>query len=391
MEGDEYRDGLLSISYTFNKKALFTKTSKDAILRMVDDIEIDSKKYWPQVVKEKIKAVRAAKFGQVQSCCNDAIQDYFTPLSALHLTVPRASHGLLPFSTIPRCPRGNHLCDATNIGWLMLVCNELQVLPFVVREQSSSPRRCLMDLVDSLQLMPSAPQVHGGSGVCDYAPAFRSAISDVYNSVSGLTLKDVSGHTGWTLNEDRISTPPDIVASPIRSAPNSLLSFNETVCLQVLSHIDDMNDLNSTAMVNRMFYSVYMRNEAALLKNVMKAHMRRQTTSKSDPGTHDRFGATQSSSRSDSYETVDTTPPQSPKSPDMTPMSKEEALKVMWPTSLDKPIRLAPSGRASEQNEKYLVADFYIEDKTRVEESGKHLRVERDVVLGLPASVDSAL
>ena len=56
------------------------------------------------------------------------------------------------------------------------------------------------------------------------------------------------------------------------------LSSNEAICLRMLSHLDDEDDLASAAMIDKSCYSTYKRNEAALLKTVVKA-MKRRTLS----------------------------------------------------------------------------------------------------------------
>ncbi|KAG9230156.1 hypothetical protein BJ875DRAFT_385770, partial [Amylocarpus encephaloides] len=202
MANDESPDGLLLIGFAFGLRKIFTQMSKTAILNAVDEDEIQSKEIWPQAIKDKIKAIRAAKLAQIHECCTKAIEEYFRPPST---TIDRrTSVGSLELTTSPRCPKGQHLCDATNLGWLMLVYNELRVLPSLMNKVGfqnlpKSPRRSLKGLLDCLRLMPSAPQVH--EGVCDYAPAFRSTIDRIYNSISGLTLKDITGQDGWALSK----------------------------------------------------------------------------------------------------------------------------------------------------------------------------------------------
>jgi hypothetical protein len=202
MASDNSPDGLLLISYTFGLRRLFSRMSKSAILNSLDDEEIQSRETWPQAIRDKIRAVRGAKIAQINDRCTKALEEYFRP--PIEQMERKSSVGSLQLTAKPRCPKGQHLCDATNLGWLMLVYNELRVLPSLMNEigfQSlpKPPRRSLKALVDSLRLMPSAPQVH--DGVCDYAPAFRSAIDDIYNSVRGLTFKEVSGRDGWALSK----------------------------------------------------------------------------------------------------------------------------------------------------------------------------------------------
>lgn len=119
MAGDECPDGLLLISYAFGLRGIFTRMSKTAILNAVDEEQIQSKDLWPQTVRDKINAIRSAKLAQIHECCTNAIEEYFKPPQ--EDTERKASVGSLVLTTMPRCPRGSHLCDATNLGWLMLV------------------------------------------------------------------------------------------------------------------------------------------------------------------------------------------------------------------------------------------------------------------------------
>lgn len=206
--GEDSPDGLLLIGYAFGHRELFTRTSKSAILDSLDDEEIQEMELWPQPVKDKIKAIRAAKLAQIHDCCKTALQDYFKPPADTIGSVRKSSVGSLELTTTPRCPKRSRLCDATNLGWLMLVYNELHVLPSLMDKVGfpglpQPPRRSLKGLVNSLRLMPSAPQVNEvHTGVCDYAPAFRSAIDDIYNSITGLTLFDITGRWGWALSKN---------------------------------------------------------------------------------------------------------------------------------------------------------------------------------------------
>jgi hypothetical protein len=423
---DEYRDGLLLIGYAFGDKGIFKKMSKTAILNAVDDAELDAKR-WPAVVRAKIKAVRAAKLAQIQACCTNAIEEYCRP--PLDNTDRRSSVGSLIMTTIPRCPRGSHLCDATNLGWLMLVYNELRVLPSIMKnvgfhDLPKSPRRSLKELVDCLRLMPSAPQVH--TGVCDYAPAFRSAINDIYNSVSGLTLRDVSGRNGWALSKDAGLTEDrydDISAElhelPVMEYPDdgsglAPMSSNEAVCFRILSHLDDIEDLNAAAMIDKGFYGVYKRNEATLLKNVMRAERRRTTSTLSitspditgfredlrrdaaplrptiriSPATgseESKYLLSDNIQNQQYNDLYDVSPPSSPISQEAIPMSSEEAHRILWPDEMFQEMQPdQPKAVPAERNEKYLVRDVsHIEDKTIMEEDNKHLRDEKDLALGL--------
>ncbi|KKY35767.1 hypothetical protein UCDDA912_g04252 [Diaporthe ampelina] len=254
---EQQPDGILLISYAFGLRRLFTRMSKTAVLNIVDEEELRAKP-WPHAMKEKIWAVRNAKLAQVYTACVSAVQEYFRPPgqatgsdgAGAHNGGQRFGAGIsqnddrswttsllrtssyLPNPPLPsyaslfsltstrRCPKGDHWCDATSLGWLLLVLNELQLAWTVVnpsvlpdtQSQQRQPPRSLAQLLDVLRLVPSPPHAaHPGSTVCDPAPAFRAAINDVYNSISGLTLFDVDGKRhGWGLSKHRLNEPQTI-------------------------------------------------------------------------------------------------------------------------------------------------------------------------------------
>jgi len=336
----------------------------------------------------------------------------------------------------------------------MLVYNELRILPMILKDVSflnlpPDPKRSLKELVDCLRLMPSAPSVH--NGVCDYAAAFRSDINDIYNSVQGLTLRDVTGRNGWALSKHAGPTEnryddldQDLVELealleyPKETKSSEALS-NEDINLRILSHLEDMDDLNAAAMIDKTFYQAYKRNEASLLKNVMKAERRRtmsqlcadptairQSMRGEDPwpsrpcvsipsagAEHKSLAAdkaklplqptTPHDSLQDLYDAqwqpstsqdglnnlYDASPvfsPISPAPPDEVPMSEEEAHRILWPDEqpILSPKRPQTNGKSVEANEKFLLGHVsHIEDKARMVEDDKHLRDEKDRALGL--------
>jgi hypothetical protein len=146
MAGEDSPDGLLLISYAFGLRGIFTRMSKTAILNASDEEQIQRKESWPQTVRDKIKAIRSAKLAQIHDCCTSAMEEYFKP--PREDTERKASVGSLILTTTPRCPRGSHQCDATNLGWLMLVYNELRVLPSIMANiqfqgVTKAPRRSI--------------------------------------------------------------------------------------------------------------------------------------------------------------------------------------------------------------------------------------------------------
>lgn len=406
------RDGLLLISYVFSFRGLFARMSKSAVLNAADAADIENKIIWPRHIREKLKAIRAAKMAQIHACCTNAIGEYFRPPQD---NADRSTGvGSLTLTNTPRCPRGSHLCDATNLGWLMLVYNELRVLPTIMSNVGfhylpEPPGRSLKELLDCLRLMPSPPEVH--SGVCDYAPTFRSAINDIYNSVSGLRLDEVasvflqqeSPEPAEDLDHDPVEDVHELETITSVRAP---FSSHEAVCLRILSHLDDIDDLNSAAVINRGFYGVYKKNEAALLKNVMRAKRRRATSIfNSDisgireslqgfvvqkenpvPRGNDESWPLVAESRPARYSDLyDVSPPLSPTDIDA-PMTDEEALQILWPDRLSsgRDTHGQQSNGSLDRNAKYLLGGVaQIEDKARIGEGYKQLRDEKDKALGL--------
>ncbi|RDL41615.1 uncharacterized protein BP5553_01594 [Venustampulla echinocandica] len=441
MATDDSPDGLLLISFAFGLRRIFTRMSKTAILNALDDDEIQSKDIWPQAVRDKIKAIRAAKLAQIRDCCTNAMGEYFRPPSTF--AARRTSVGSLELTAVPRCPKGSHHCDATNLGWLMLVYNELRVLPNLInnigfQNPPNAPRRSLNELINCLRLMPSAPQVH--AGVCDYAPAFRSAIGDISNSITGLTLRDVTGRDGWALSknagpnddtydEDAIELPAASEYPTDSQSPS--IVYEESVSNYSSSVVDAWGDgaeARSERAMSQASRETASRNGSGM--NV-RAPTRSQISSIVPSEEFDfKFLATDKSelraatvvspaSPADDASGDDiyyVSPPFTPLGHDDMSMSREEAQKILWPDSASNS-NLSPNSDGTnpsdgpqkspyrripnESNEKFLLADVnragakealhrkngigvkHIEDKARMMEDDKHLRDEKDRALGL--------
>ncbi|RYP83362.1 hypothetical protein DL769_001386 [Monosporascus sp. CRB-8-3] len=333
----EVPDGLLTILYAFGVRRLFPPVSKTVILNLVDQADLRAKP-WPRALKEKLWAIREAKMEQVYACCRDALREYLRPppppphaLSPTdaaatvaaepkgdgrgngngnsNATTKNRSSVLTP-TTTPRCPKGSHACDAASLGWLMMTFAELEVLPHIMgpgRDRGLTahlpppPRRSLNQLFDSLRFMASPPSPDHHGGVCDYAPAFRSALNDIYNSVPGLTLYEVSGRHGWALSSpsrhhhqhhnrqphdakqqqrqqpapgDQMRRPPRALDyshhNPQAQGRACLTEMPEAVRLRILGLLDDLNDLHAAAMVGRSWYDTYKKNELALMRGILR-------------------------------------------------------------------------------------------------------------------------
>ncbi|KAF7543348.1 hypothetical protein G7046_g10017 [Stylonectria norvegica] len=303
---DDMPDGLLVISYAFGLRQLFARMSKTAILNLVDERELEAKP-WPRKIKDKIWAVRCAKVAQVHACCISTAQEYIRPSSPHPPEQPESpsaqgsSRGSFLAATgpstaltsVPRCPKGSHWCDATNLGWLMLVYNEMNLLCHIMLPNAlshlpaSQPQpRSLAQIVEHLKKVPGAPApVHRG-GVCDPGPAFRAAVNDIYNSVSGLTLYDISGKShGWALSKHREREPQTQLATGLGRmamvddhSHSVVTEFPEAVQLQIFGEIDELDDLHSAAMTSQSFYETYKKHELFLMRNILRQDRRRAGT-----------------------------------------------------------------------------------------------------------------
>ncbi|KAK8000132.1 hypothetical protein PG990_012732 [Apiospora arundinis] len=279
---DDMPDGLLLISYAFGLRRLFTRMSKTAILNVVDENDLKTKP-WPQKMKDRIWAVRTAKMGQILACCSSALQEYLQGpghsgggKESQSLTINK---GMVSPSK-PRCPKGNPCCDATNLGWLMIIFAQQQILPHIMQSPAVAhlpvpPTRSLNQIFESLRSIVSPPQGHGG--VCEYAPTFRSAVNDISNSVQGLTLFEVSGQHGWALSQHKVNLPQvtlttkDVLsatAPPTTAEAQVREAATVEVAVRIMEHIDTWRDLCSVAMVSKAFYSAYHANSEYLSRHM---------------------------------------------------------------------------------------------------------------------------
>ena len=215
-----------------------------------------------------------------------------------------------------RCPRGDRTCDTQNLGWYMKTLAELGILPAILPSPAPFPhntrpsqtQQSLLEIFESLCLMTSPPQSHGG--ICDFALAFQDALRDIYESVAGLTLYDVSGKRGWALSKNR-SPRQSIqnqgngaqggvsdeqlfkIAAQQRYVPadrsSSVAPFqdresgttnddwneadgdSDACYARILSLLDDPRDLRAAALVNKSFYRCYLRDKTRLLERTQRA------------------------------------------------------------------------------------------------------------------------
>lgn len=286
---DEMPDGLLIISYAFGSRGLFTRMSKMAILDVKDEKDLQSKP-WPHIIKDKVWAVRSAKIAQLYDCCASLLREYLPPPTSEMRIEPESSQSAVgsnsttELTSTPRCPKGSHWCDASMLGWLMLVFNNMNILSPMMQSPTIAPRpasvfpsKSLAQIIDLLKSVPSpATPVHR-STVCDPIASFRTAISDIFNTVTGLTLHDVSGRShGWALSKHLSSEPQTEEAKGLaRMAAHDdhhtvAAEFPEDVLLRILNEVDELEDLHAIARVNRAFYETYKLYELPLIRNILR-------------------------------------------------------------------------------------------------------------------------
>lgn len=473
---EDMPDGLLLISYAFGIRQLFTRMSKTAILNLVGEDELQSKP-WPQKIKDKIWAVRGAKMAQVHACCVNTIREYLPPPSKAggEVRITNSPSGLKPphatnsspspssspeplatkstfiLSSSPRCPKGSHWCDATNLGWLMLIYGELQLLPTIMKPEVlghlanpyQSPRRSLAQVVDLLRTTASPPQALHKGGVCDPAPQFRAAINDIYNSVSGLTLHDISRRAhGWGLSRHRSGQPQAVLQKGLmrpgrERKQKQMLELPSAVRLKILQSIHSVCDLHAAALVNRGFYEIFKENELMLVRELVKTHRRttlikltsldivalgedkvpkeeRDVLKVEEQVSHDVYDASDrdgDDERDGDMETQTVQQKQdvpngtqpnatlqlrtpeaasSSTAPSLSVLSDEEAQRILWPESPPPPVlstqvsvpRTLNLGMA--MTEKFRTNDpAFVEEKMLLGGEDKHLREERDRMVGI--------
>ncbi|KAM7220630.1 hypothetical protein V8F06_004034, partial [Rhypophila decipiens] len=309
---EDMPDGLVTISYAFGRRRLFSRVTKSVILHLTDEEELRAKA-WPQVVKDKIWAVRSAKMAQVYATCSETIEEYLRRPRATTIshrqtrsidstsstnsrntstTLGTFPTELFTFTSTPRCPKGSHWCDATNLGWLLLVYNELRLFSAILGPSAltglslspntahpNTPPRSLAKVLDALRGMANPPHpAHpggGSGGVCDPVPAFRDAVNDIYNSVTGLALQEVDGlglrhRLGLSmprLHLEGIQSLSALGNGPTSTAPSRALR-EERISLTIMRHLETSEDLRALAVLNHRTYNIYKTHEKDLIREV---------------------------------------------------------------------------------------------------------------------------
>ncbi|ETS77839.1 hypothetical protein PFICI_09901 [Pestalotiopsis fici W106-1] len=266
---EDISDGLLLVSYAFGLRGLFSRVTKTAVLKIVDQSDLETRPF-PQRVKEKIWMMRNAKIDQVHHCCNSLLQEYLRcPPTGVDKD---ANLGLMP-SSKPRCSKGSHACDALSLGWLMMAFNESGVLSQIMytsghTQRPPLPKMSLEQLIDTLRCISSPPESH--SGPCDFASTFKAALNDISNSIRGLTLYDVSGQHGWALSKHKAANQEPTM-KPVEQQPDDDAASRgiADIALKVLSQLDTLEDVHSAALASKTFFRAFKDNEVTILRGLI--------------------------------------------------------------------------------------------------------------------------
>ena len=201
--GQKGFEDFLFISYVFGLERIFELTSKAYILSGPFE-----EHRLPEHVCRRLNQARAFHLAKVVERCNWALSSYLPlsiPLAERNAVKRRstASHteenvngSRISWQLISptRCPHGSHACDAANLGWLMMVLNEVGV-PHAYSNQSrgswvSWQGLTLKQVFAKLCAAPSADDVHEGG--CNYATAFRNDMCDLFNGIRALNVREVN-------------------------------------------------------------------------------------------------------------------------------------------------------------------------------------------------------
>ncbi|KAI9843739.1 MAG: hypothetical protein M1838_002482 [Thelocarpon superellum] len=200
-----YED-FLFISYVFGLDKIFELTSKSFILHSRAEKGPFEEHNLPSHVWHRLNQAKALQFGKILERCNATLSAYlpvyngspatkrYSAQSETGMSERRKSFQL---ARATKCPMGNHSCDAMNLGWLMLMLNEVGV-PHKYSHLSVRPEvnwiywqgHNLEEIFAKLCGAPSAPSVvHDG---CDFAAEFRNAMCDIYNGIRPLNVREVN-------------------------------------------------------------------------------------------------------------------------------------------------------------------------------------------------------
>ncbi|KAI9731846.1 MAG: hypothetical protein M1818_007711 [Claussenomyces sp. TS43310] len=421
---DDSPDGMILISYVFGLRQIFRRTTKSAILNISHNDNFLVNQIVPPEVRAKIEAMRVTKLAQIHAACAEAIKEYYRePSEPPKLDDTRFTWEL---ASKTKCPKGSQQCDATNLGWLLLVFSEMGILPNVMstmfgQPHTAPPRPSIQTLLDRLRRIPSAPQTH--NAVCDQVAAFVRSMNDIFNSISGVTFWDVCGKGGWALSRDHDTTTGftndlgmEIFEMPVpvtsKPAAKGVALRNEGILLRIMSQLDNPEDRHAVALINKDVYNTYKKHELALKKASIRPSDKYMpsifkdaesiSTVRSEPLRHSTLvhplsaatnhltspydGNQSPEGRTSPFEISDDDMSGSctPHSPSISLrdvlLSSDEINSILWPHSsaLDDGERGDSADFESDRNAKYLLGDGTDLYKSLVVEGKKHLQNESD-------------
>lgn len=309
-------DNLLVISYAFRAREIFTRLSKRAILNVVDSSDLNSKP-WPQRVKNQIWVTRCNKEAEVYARCRRMLHEHLRTRSPHE---PNLSNTTALVSRT-QCPQGSHSCDAANLGWVMLMYNEMDLLPRVMGSAAfdhlPSRPRSLAQLLDLLRRMPSPASPVHQAAECNPIPAFRAAIAEIHRSVKMLKLQDMS-------SKIHDAAPPDTFARLLES--RGMFSDGQ----------------NQVELSNEGFQDSLQRHSIRRVANTDTGRATKEPEDEIETAMHKNDGAWVSNGLS-------TPSVYQPEGHDqgVQPMTDEEAWQILWP----KDISHAPGDGANPPRE----------------------------------------
>ncbi|KAI9806529.1 MAG: hypothetical protein M1833_003716 [Piccolia ochrophora] len=204
--GSRGYEDFLFISYVFGLDNIFEYTTKALLLKLRGKNWPEQSWRLPQSVWSRLRLNRARKLREILIRCRDTMHSFLPPPSSRPTSLVQdeaPNYDLLDdkdslqLQRRTRCAKaqGNHECDAGNLGWLMLVLNEVGILSAVLDSRREDhfaywEINSLSQILYKLCAAPSAAGPHGSA--CDYAPAFRNEMCDIYNSVKGLSVRQTN-------------------------------------------------------------------------------------------------------------------------------------------------------------------------------------------------------
>ncbi|KAI9803607.1 MAG: hypothetical protein M1825_001950 [Sarcosagium campestre] len=204
--GKGYED-FLFISYVFGLHSLFEIYSKSLVLKLRGKNWPEPSRKLPQEVWRVFRDMRARKLKEILDCCRDTMHTYLPPPGSRPVSLAQddSAGGIVELKNADalrlqrptRCVQGSHECDATNLGILMMVMNEVGILLAVLDEKKEEhftywEINSLSQILSKLCAAPSAASPQICSRACDYAPSFRNQMCAIYNSVKGPTVRETN-------------------------------------------------------------------------------------------------------------------------------------------------------------------------------------------------------